>query len=90
MYSSGGWCEVHEIFYGGASYKSLGTSGIVFGNELDKRGSIPGRGERIFPVACVQTRSEAHLVSYPVGTGAPFPGAKRGRGLMLTTHPCLV
>jgi hypothetical protein len=25
-----------------------------------------------------------------MGTGAPFPGEKRGRGVMLTTHPHLV
>jgi hypothetical protein len=25
---------------------------------------------------CVQTGSEAHLASYPMGTGGPFPGGK--------------
>jgi len=25
-----------------------------------------------------------------MGTGGPFPGAKRGRGVTLTTHPHLV
>jgi hypothetical protein len=25
---------------------------------------------------CVQTGSEAHPASYPMGTGGPFPGAK--------------
>jgi hypothetical protein len=46
------------------------------------RGSIPGRGERIFPVACVQTGSGAHPASCPMG---PFPVLKRGRGVTLAT-----
>jgi hypothetical protein len=37
-----------------------------------------------------QTGSEAHLASCPVGTGGPFPGVKRGRGVTLTIHPHLV
>jgi hypothetical protein len=36
---------------------------------------------------CVQTNSEAHSASYPMGTGSPFPGAKFGRGVTLTTNP---
>jgi hypothetical protein len=39
---------------------------------------------------CVQTGSEAHPASCKMGTGGPFPGAKRGRGVTLTTHPHLV
>jgi hypothetical protein len=39
---------------------------------------------------CVQTGSEAHPASCTMGTGGPFPGAKRGRGVTLTTHPHLV
>jgi hypothetical protein len=39
---------------------------------------------------CVQTGSEAHPASCPMGTGGPFPGAKRGRGVTLTTHPHLL
>jgi hypothetical protein len=38
----------------------------------------------------VQTSSEAHPASCKMGTGGPFPGAKRGRGVTLTTHPYLV
>jgi hypothetical protein len=29
---------------------------------------------------CVQTGSGAHLASYPVGTGGPFPGGKARPG----------
>jgi hypothetical protein len=36
---------------------------------------------------CVQTSSEAHPASCTMGTGGPFLGAKRGRGVTLTTHP---
>jgi hypothetical protein len=38
----------------------------------------------------VQTGSEAHPVSCTMGTVGPFPGAKRGRGVTLTTHPHIV
>jgi hypothetical protein len=40
---------------------------------------------------CVQTGSGAHPASCIVGTGGVLsPGVKRGRGVMLTTHPHLV
>jgi hypothetical protein len=35
---------------------------------------------------CVQTSSVAHPASCTMG-GGPFHGAKRGRGVTLTTHP---
>jgi hypothetical protein len=37
----------------------------------------------------VQTSSEAHAASYPMGTGGPFPGDKGRLGVRLTTqtHP---
>jgi hypothetical protein len=52
------------------------------------QGSITGRGVKIYPLAsCVQTSSEAHPASCPVGTGGLFPGVKLGRGVTLTIHP---
>jgi hypothetical protein len=39
---------------------------------------------------CIQTVSVAHPASCTMGTGGPFPGAKRGRGVTLTTHPYLM
>jgi hypothetical protein len=39
---------------------------------------------------CVQTGSGAHPSSCTMGTGGPFLGVKRGRGVTLTTHPHLV
>jgi hypothetical protein len=38
---------------------------------------------------CVQTGSEANPAFCTMGTGGPFPGAKRGRGVTLTTHTCI-
>jgi hypothetical protein len=58
---------------------------------LDDRGSTPGKGKAFFfSSLCVQTGSEARPASYPTGTGGPFPGVNRGRGVTLTTHPHLV
>jgi hypothetical protein len=39
---------------------------------------------------CVQTGSGAHPASCPMGTGVLSLGVKRGRGVILTTHPHLV
>jgi hypothetical protein len=39
---------------------------------------------------CVQTGSGAHPASCTMGTGGPFPGAKLGWSVTLTTHPHLV
>jgi hypothetical protein len=36
---------------------------------------------------CVETRSEVHSASHPMGIGGPFPCVKRGQGVTLTTHP---
>jgi hypothetical protein len=36
---------------------------------------------------CVQSASGAHPDSCPIGNGGPFPGAKLGLGVTLTTHP---
>jgi hypothetical protein len=55
------------------------------------RGSIPGRGERIFPLASV-SRPALGPTQPPVQwvPGVLSPGLKRGRGVTLTTHPHLV
>jgi hypothetical protein len=47
----------------------------------------PARAKDFSSNLCVQTGSEAHPASCTMGTGGPFPGAKRGRGVTLTTHP---
>jgi hypothetical protein len=51
----------------------------------------PRRRRNYFPSSlCIQTGSGAHPASCTMGTGGPFPGVKRGRGVTLTTHPHLV
>jgi hypothetical protein len=77
------------------SSTALGEPGssvsIVFGYGLGDRGSIPGRGERIFPLTSVSipalgpTQPPVQWVP-----GVLSPGVKRGRGVTLTTHPHLV
>jgi hypothetical protein len=64
---------------------------IVSGYGLDGRGSIPGRGERNFPLAFV-SRPALRPTQPPVQwvPGVLSPGVKRDRGVTLTTHPHLV
>jgi hypothetical protein len=50
----------------------------------------PAGKKNFFSNLCVQTGSGAHPASCTMGTGGPFPGAKRGRGVTLTTHHHLV
>jgi hypothetical protein len=53
------------------------------------QGSITGMGVKIYPLAsCVQTSSEAHPASCPVGTGGSFPGgeARPGRDADHSPH----
>jgi hypothetical protein len=76
---------------------SRGSSGsIVSDYGLDDRVieiQSPTGAEDFSSSPCVQTGSEAHPASYPMGTGVPgvlSPGVKRGRGVTLTTHPHLV
>jgi hypothetical protein len=39
---------------------------------------------------CIQTGYDAQPASCTMGTGGPFPGAKRGRGVTLTAHTQLM
>jgi hypothetical protein len=56
---------------------SWGSSvSIVSDYRMDDRGRSPAEVKYISPILCVQTRSEAHPASYPMGTGGPFPGGK--------------
>jgi hypothetical protein len=50
----------------------------------------PAEAKDFSSILCVQTGSGAHPDSCTKGTGGPFPGVKRGRGMTLTTHPHLV
>jgi hypothetical protein len=51
---------------------------------------FPAGAKDLSSSLCVQTGSGVHPASCPMGTGGPFPGAKCGRGVTLTTHPQLV
>jgi hypothetical protein len=65
-----------------------GSSGsIVSGYELDDRAievRSPAEAKDFSSSLCVQPGSGAHPASCTMGTGGPFPGAKRGRGVTLT------
>jgi hypothetical protein len=73
-----------------------GSSGsIVSDYELDDRAigvRSPAEVKDFSSNLCVQTGSGAHPASCTMGTGGGVlsPGVKRGRGVMLTTHPHLV
>jgi hypothetical protein len=54
------------------------------------RGLIPGRSERIFPLASVQTGSGAYPTSCTMGTGGPLAGAKVQPGRDACHSPSLV
>jgi hypothetical protein len=58
---------------------SRGSSGsIVSDYGLEVRS--PTGAEDFSSSPCVQTGSEAHPASYPMGTGGPFPGVKARPG----------
>jgi hypothetical protein len=66
---------------------------ILSGYGLDNRAigvRSPAEAREFSSSLCVQTGSGAHPASCTMGTGSPFPGAKPGRGVTLTTHPPLV
>jgi hypothetical protein len=72
-----------------------GSSGsIVSDYGLDDRVikvRSPTGAEDFSSSPCVQTGSEAHPASCPMGTGGVLSlRVKRGRGVTLTTHPHLV
>jgi hypothetical protein len=69
------------------------SASIVSDYELDDRAigvRSPAGAEDFSSNLCVQTSSGAHPASCTMGTGGPFPRAKRGRGVTLTTHPRLL
>jgi hypothetical protein len=74
--------------------RSRGSSvSIVSDYELDDRAigvRSPAGAKNFSSNLCVQTGSKAHPASCTMGTGRPFPGTKRGRGVTLTTHPHVV
>jgi hypothetical protein len=56
---------------------SCGSSvSIVSDYKQDDRDRSPAETGDISSSPCVQTSSEAHSASYPMGTGGPFTGGK--------------
>jgi hypothetical protein len=75
------------------NYKIFFDKGIVSDYGLDDRaiGVRFQEGAKNFSSnLCVQTGTEARPVFNTMSIGGPFAGAKRGRGVTLTTHPHLV
>jgi hypothetical protein len=71
------------LLYGFPISSSFSSVRIATGYGLVSRGSIFGRVKVFSPLHSVQTVSGAHPASYPMGTGASFPGVK---GKKVTTH----
>jgi hypothetical protein len=96
LYSAGGSTAActDKLFATVFCYLELGSSvSIVSDYGLDNRaiGVRSSAGAKYFPSSlCVQTGSGVHPASCTMGTGGHFPGAKRGRGVTLTTHPHLM
>jgi hypothetical protein len=61
---------------------------LTTGWTTGRSGLDPRQGQRIFPLASV-SRSALGPTQPPVQwvPGVLYPGVKRGRGVMLTTHP---
>jgi hypothetical protein len=77
---------------GRTSHRSRGSSvGTVSDYGLDGRGSIRNRGRGFFPLPSA-SRPDLGPTQPPIQwvPGALSPGVKRGRDVMLTTHPLLV
>jgi hypothetical protein len=84
--------SVWKVRYG--DFTEPGSSGsIVSDYGLDDRAigvRSPAGAKDFSSILCVQTVSGVHPASCTMGTGVLSPGVKRGRGVMLTTHPYLV
>jgi hypothetical protein len=79
-------CRVTWMYPGPGSSVSVWLRTV----QLRDRDSIPAGAKSFSSNVCVQTGSEAHPAFCPMCTGGPFPGAKHGRGVALTTHPHVV
>jgi hypothetical protein len=75
------------------SRSRVSSDSIVSDYGLDDRAievRSPAGAKDFYCSLCVQICSGAHPASFTMGTGGPFAGVKRGRGVTLTTHPHLV
>jgi hypothetical protein len=70
--------------------KSRGERSAGLATDWTSRVRSLAEAEDFSSSLCVQTTSEADPAFYPMGTGSPFLGIKRGWGVMLATHPHLM
>jgi hypothetical protein len=80
------WNTVSGILGAGAARSVAIVSDYI----LDDRVQSPAEAKDFPSSLRVQTSSEDHPASYPMGTRGPFPGVKRGQSVTLTTHRHLV
>jgi hypothetical protein len=83
--------EIHPSIH--TKRNRVSTVSIVSDYGLDDRaiGVRSPSGENNFSFSLyIHIGSETHPAFCTMGTGSPFPGAKRGWGVTLTTHPHLV
>jgi hypothetical protein len=66
------------------------TLSIVSWLQTGRPGFDPRQGQRTFPLAYVQTSSQAYPASYPVSTRGPLLWLECSRAMMPTTHLILV
>jgi hypothetical protein len=71
------WVKTACILLGNAENA---LAGVAKDWTTGRSGFDPWQGQRIFPLACVQTGSGAHPASYPMGTGGPFPAGEARPG----------
>jgi hypothetical protein len=86
IYSGVIWSSIFFLL----SHSSSGSTVPDYG--LDDRGSIPDRGRAFFFQSLRSDRPAVGPTQPPIQwvLGVLFLGVKRGRGMMLTTHPHLV
>jgi hypothetical protein len=78
IFTNATWLEISEALY----RKQLGyLSQYSVWQQTGRPGvRSPEEAKDSSSSLCVQTGSEAHSASYPVGTGGPFPGGKERSG----------
>jgi hypothetical protein len=69
----------------GMFLRSRGSSVSIVSDDGAIGVRSPAEAKDFSSSRCVQTGSGAHPASCTMGTGGPFPGAKRGRCVTLTT-----
>jgi hypothetical protein len=75
--------KLSEVYIVPLNWNRDSSGSIVSDYGLDDRANgvrSPAGAKDFSSILCVQTGSEAHPASCPVGTGGPFPGGKARQG----------